>query len=518
MQAGLNRIERIKSEKDGLKVREELESFASKGFGSITQADLERLKWWGVFWRKNTPELFMLRLRVPGGVLKSSQMRAVAQIAAMGDGNIQFTTRQGIQLRGFKITSVPEALRILEEAGLSTRQTGMDNVHNVMGCPVAGLDRHELIDVSSLVKQVSGLAAGTQEFSNLPRKMLISISGCLDDCAHSGINDLAFTAAIRQRGRFRMTGFNVRVGGMLGPHGQRLAEPLDAFVLPEEVVGLCRAVLELFREWGNRRERSRGRLAFLIEEWGLDRFRAEVERRMGQVLLPAATEHLCWGADHAGVHPQRQHGYSYVGVSVPLGALHLPIFKEVIRLAEEYGRGEIRLTQAQNLIIPHVVNSRIPSMLREKVMDRIPFMPGSLAGGVVACTGAGRCDKGLAHTKSHALRVIKELEARYPWVQSLTGQLRIHFSGCPSSCGQHQIADIGLQGRLVRVGGQLVEAFDVYVGGRLGADARLAEKWAEAVPADKLVDVIYEVIVALKGQPVYKGVGMGKYVPGVSAV
>lgn len=491
----MNRIERIKAERDCLDIRGDMERFASEGFGRISQADLERLKWWGLFWRK-TEESFMLRLRVPGGALNATQGEAVAEAALLGDECVCLTTRQGIQLRCLDIRAIPAVFQRLESAGLSSQQTGMDNVHNITGCPVAGLDRHELIDATPLLRQVNAMIT-SKDFSNLPRKFLISISGCLDDCAHAGINDLALTPAVRQQDGFRRVGFNVRVGGMLGPHGGRLAEPLDAFVPPEDVAGLCRAILEIYREHGNREDRSRGRLRFLLDEWGLDRFRTEVERRMGRDLSPAAGEQLYWGASHLGIHAQKQAGLSYIGLSVPAGVLPVPLFREVLRLAQTYGRGEIRLTQSQDIVIPWIPTSRIPALLCERVLDRLPPMSGDLAAGVVCCTGAARCDKGLAETKGRALQIMRELQSRHPWVSELTGSLRIHFSGCPSSCGQHQIADLGLMGRRVKAGGQVAEAYDVYVGGRLGAEPRLAQKVLEAVPPSRLADTLAHLLRAL---------------------
>ncbi|HEY9298432.1 MAG TPA: ferredoxin--nitrite reductase, partial [Phormidium sp.] len=314
----LNKFEKIKSEKDGLAVKAQLEDFAKIGWEAMDEGDRDyRLKWLGVFFRPVTPGKFMLRLRLPHGIISADQMRVLAEIVQRygSDGNADITTRQNLQLRGIRLEDIPEIFQNLKVAGLTTVQSGMDNVRNITGSPVAGIDADELFDTRELVQQVQDMITnngeGNAEFTNLPRKFNIAIAGCRDNSVHAEINDIAFVPAFSGE----TFGFNVLVGGFFSAKRCDAAIPLNAWVTPEEVVSLCRAILEVFRDNGLRANRQKARLMWLIDEWGINKFRSEVEKQLGKTLKEAAAkDEIIWEKrDHIGVYPQKQPGLNYVG-------------------------------------------------------------------------------------------------------------------------------------------------------------------------------------------------------------
>lgn len=486
-----NKFEKFKAEKDGLAVKAELEHFARIGWEAIDETDRDhRLKWVGVFFRPVTPGKFMMRMRIPNGILTSNQMRVLGSVVQRygDDGNADITTRQNIQLRGVRVEDIPDIFHRFESAGLTSVQSGMDNVRNITGDPVAGIDALELFDTRELVSQIQDMITnngqGNPEFANLPRKFNIAIAGGRDNSVHAEINDLAFVPAFSQR-RF---GFNVLVGGFFSAKRCEAAVPLNAWVPPEDVVAVCRAVLEVYREYGLRANRQKSRLMWLLDEWGLDRFRAAVEVQMGKPLSPAAEkDEIDWDKrDHIGVYRQKQSGLNYVGLHISIGRLYAQDMFEIARIAEVYGNGEIRLTVEQNLIIPNVPDSHLDAFLAEPLLQRFSIDPNTLTRGLVSCTGAQFCNFALIETKNRALATIEALEAEL----ALTQPVRIHWTGCPNSCGQPQVADIGLMGTKARKDGKPVEGVDIYMGGKVGKEAHLGSCVTKGIPCEDLQPVL----------------------------
>ncbi|MFS8842038.1 ferredoxin--nitrite reductase [Synechococcus sp. W55.2] len=490
-----NQFERLKSEKDGLAVKAELEAFARMGWENIPEDDRDhRLKWLGIFFRKRTPGQFMLRLRLPNGILTSGQMRMLgAIIHPYGEqGVADITTRQNLQLRGIPIEEMPQILGYLKEVGLTSIQSGMDNVRNITGSPLAGIDPDELIDVRGLTRKVQDMVTnngeGNPSFSNLPRKFNIAICGCRDNSVHAEINDLAFVPAFKN-GRL---GFNVLVGGFFSARRCAEAIGLDVWVDPRDVVPLCEAVLLVYRDHGLRANRQKARLMWLIDEWGLEKFRAAVERQIGHPLLRAAEkDEVVWHKrDLLGVHAQKQPGLNFVGLHVPVGRLNALEMMELARLAEVYGSGELRLTVEQNVLIPNVPDSRVAPLLKEPLLKKFSPNPGPLQRGLVSCTGNQFCNFALIETKNRAVALMEELEAELEIPQTV----RIHWTGCPNSCGQPQVADIGLMGTTARKDGRVVEAVDIYMGGEVGKDAKLGECVRKGIPCEDLKPVLVELL------------------------
>ena len=500
----LNKFEKIKAAKDGLAVKDSIDDFASLGWEAIDKDDRDhRLKWLGVFFRPVTPGKFMLRLRMPSGVITSPQMNVLAEIVQRygDDGSADITTRQNLQLRGIRLEDIPDIFKRMHAVGLTSMQSGMDNVRNLTASPVSGIDADELLDARDLVQQVQDMITnngnGNPEFTNLPRKFNIAIEGGRDNSIHAEINDIAFVPAYREG----ELGFNVVVGGFFSAKRCAAAVPLNVWVPPNaQVVDLCRAILEVFRDNGSRANRQKSRLMWLIDEWGMDKFRAEVEQKFGQSLLSAAPEdEMNWDKrDHLGVHAQVQDSLKYVGLHVPVGRLTAQNMFDLARMAEVYGQGELRLTVEQNVIIPHVADANVDALLQEPLLEKFSISPAPLTRSLVSCTGAQFCNFALIETKQQGLALTQELEQDLEFSQPI----RMHWTGCPNSCGQPQVADIGFLGTKARKDGKTVPAVDIYMGGKVGKDAHLGERVMKGVPCEDLKPLLMEVMVEKFGATV----------------
>jgi nitrite reductase (NADH) large subunit len=492
-----NKVEVMKEAKDGLDALPDVLRLApANNWQEMTEDDKQRAKWHGLFFRKPTPGHFMLRLRLNAGQTNARQLRVIADLSdEFGKGFCDLTTRQQIQLRWFTLADVEEMWRRLAEVGLHTLQTGMDNVRGVVGCPVAGLTPHELFDASPAVHEFTQMIVGNREFTNLPRKFNVTITGCLENCCHTETQDIALVPAFRELEGQQVNGFNVLVGGKQGSGGYRPASPLDAFVRPEEAAALCADITRLFRDHGPRAARNRARMAFLIEDRGLPWFRHELERRWGKPLLKAGTDlRKKHHTDHLGINPQHsaRHGPAaplyYVGLLVPVGRITTAQLRGVADLAERYGSGAVRVTAGQNLVIPNVPEPRIGALADEPLFGELPYDPSPILRGLVACTGNDYCPLALIETKGWAVSVARELERRTEGrkVQPLT----IHWSGCAAGCGMHQVATIGLQGCRARVNGEVVDAAHVCVRGRSGPDPVVAADVMYDVPCERLPEAL----------------------------
>ena len=489
----LNKIERYKRDKDGLDVEADIERFARDGWEAIDEADRERLKWLGVFFRRQTPGRFMMRIRMPNGFTNADQLSAIAGLSReCGTGFVDLTTRQQVQLRGFAVADLRHIWEQLNAVGLVSLQTGMDNIRNVIGCPVAGLTDDELFDASKVVRDFNDAFLRNKAFTNLPRKFNVAITGCTENCTHGETQDLSLTPAIKIIAGEEVRGFNVAVGGKIGSGGLRPATPLDVFCRPENAAALCSHITLLFRDYGPRRARNRARLAFLIEEWGIARFRQELERRVGDRLLQQGREaRSTKHHDHLGISRQKQSGLCAVGLNVPVGRITADQMFDLARVARRYGSGDVRITTSQNVIIPNVAERLLPEMTGEPLLRELRHDPSNMMRGVVSCTGIDYCHMALIETKELALKTARELDERLGPVKKL---LTVHWSGCPAGCGNHTGSDIGLLGKNVKIGDEIVDAVDVFVGGHSGPHAKAGTKILEDVPCSDLPRVLEQVI------------------------
>ncbi len=478
------RVERLKRAMNPWVGLDEIRRFAREGFDSIPPEWIGTyFRWWGVYTQGDGAgvtggqggvgralQRFMVRIRIPNGIMSSHQLRAIADLTRRhANGIADLTVRQNIQLHWVTIEALPEVLEGLWRVGLNTTGACGDVVRNVTGCPVAGVDADEIIDASPLVLETSQLLAGNAEFYNLPRKFKISIAGCHSWCTYPEINDIGLTAIARTVGRKREVGFSVRVAGGLSAEPY-LGARLDAFVQQSQVVPVIKGIAELFRDsevLREHRERARLKFLFLRHGWTAERFLDELQQRIGFRLDPAAEEHPPEDVyrDHVGIHAQKQPGLSYVGAVVLRGRITAEQMQSAADLAERYASGELRATTMQNLLVVNVPTIHADSLANE--LDAIGFQVGgsAFARGAVACSGTEFCKLAITETKSFSRWVVEEMEERLPGFDQ---HLKLHVTGCPNSCGQHWIADIGIEGKKIKVDGHLADAYYFCVGGALG--------------------------------------------------
>ena len=500
----LNKVEKIKLQRHPLEVQQAIIDTYSKDLSAMDDVpgEVERLKWVGVYPQKQGGDAFMMRVKVPGGVLTPEQTKVIGKIAVdfangpipnphFGNNFLDLTTRQDVQMHWLKMGDIPEIWRRLEEAGITTVQACGDSARNVLCCPVSGLDHEEVIDAYPIAQAISDYFTGNREYANLPRKFKMSVTGCLEDCAQAEINDIGLLPARLEDGTI---GFNLRVGGGLSD-GPRMASDIDVFVRPEEAVEITRGIAQVFGELGDRENRWTARMRYLVQKIGPEAFREELQKRVSVELTPAGedlTKH--YRGDHVGVHAQKD-GLYYVGLNVPVGRMSGEQFLEAGRLAEQYG-GEVRLATDQNLVITGVPEDRIDELLAEPLLERFSPTPGAFERGVVACTGSEFCRFGIVETKIRAVEWAKEMDERVGDV----GQeaVRMHFSGCSASCAQPQIGDIGFRGETAKTQTSIVEGVDIGLGGSLGRDAAFID-WVEgAKPAEEVPDALVSVFERFK--------------------
>jgi ferredoxin-nitrite reductase len=451
----LSEIELLKLERHPLEIADAIiDTYSKEGPAGIAKipGEVERLKWAGIYPQKQGGNAFMMRVKVPGGFLTGPQAREIGVAAdAFGEGPdgtesrmfgsryADLTTRQTVQIHWLRIEDIPRIWRRFAAVGLTTVQACGDSARNVLCCPVSGVDADEAFDALPIARAVSDFFTGNREYANLPRKFKMSISGCVEDCAQAEINDIGLWPARAGDGSL---GFNLLVGGGLSD-GERMASDIDVFVAQDQAVEVTRAIAQLFGELGNRENRGLARMRYLVQELGPEGFRHELAKRATFDLVPAGEELTRrYRGDHVGVHPQKVDGYFYVGCSVPVGRMQGMELVEAARLAETYGDGTLRVGTDQNITFTGVHG------------DRVDAPP----------TGED------------------------------AGIIRMHFSGCPASCAQPQIADIGFRGDVAKVGNHLAEAVDIGMGGSLGADAGFIDWIENARPVNDVPDALLRVV------------------------
>jgi sulfite reductase (ferredoxin) len=500
------RAERLKRAFNPWEGSEEIRRFAREGFASIPQEWIGTyFRWWGVYTQGDGAgvtggrngegraiERFMVRIRIPNGFVNSRQLRAIADLSRRhANGIADLTVRQNIQLHWVMIESLPEVLDGLWQVGLNTTGACGDVARNVTGCPLAGVDAEEILDASPLVKEVSALLAGNAEFYNLPRKFKISIAGCRSWCSYPEINDIGLTAIERTIRSQREVGFSLRVAGGLSTEPY-LGARLNAFVRPDQVAPVAKGIAELFRDsevLRQHRERARLKFLFLRHGWTGERFLAELHDRIGFKLDPAVEEHPPDDVyrDHVGIHPQKQPGKSYVGAVVLRGRITADQMHAAADLAERFAAGNLRITNMQNLLIANVPSLSVHPLARELDAIGLAVHGSTFARGTVACSGTEFCKLAITETKAFSRWLVEELEERLPGFDQ---HLKLHVTGCPNSCGQHWIADVGIEGKKIKVDGCLVDAYYFCVGGALGLHQSTARPVGYRCPASGVPDAV----------------------------
>jgi sulfite reductase (ferredoxin) len=484
------RVERLKRGKNPWECLEEIRRFSREGYGTIPPEWLSTyFRWWGVYTQgdgvgaiggtggegKAVP-YFMVRIRIPNGLLLSHQLSTIATLAERhARGVADLTVRQNVQLHWVTLEALPEIFESLWRCGLTTMGACGDDTRNITGCPLAGVDADEICDASPLVSQATRLLVGNPEFYNLPRKYKICITGCRVWCSYPEINDIGMTAIARTLSRQPEIGFSVRVGGGLStdPH---LGVRLDAFVRWNQVLPVVKGITEIFRDSDClRQSRERARLKFLFKQqgWTAESFLAELERRLGFRLDPSVPEEppVDVYRDHVGIQPQRQEGCCYVGAAVLRGRITPEQMRVAADLAGRFAGGELRTTNMQNLLIVNVAKEHAETLAKELDAVGLRVDGSAFWRGAIACTGTEFCKLAITETKSFARWLVEELEECLP---EFDQHLKLHVTGCPNSCGQHWIADIGIEGKKMKVGDKMVDAYYFCVGGAVGKHQAIA--------------------------------------------
>ncbi|MDT3438612.1 MULTISPECIES: nitrite/sulfite reductase [unclassified Pseudofrankia] len=502
----LNANERMKKDQGGLEVRDRiLNRYPYTGFDSIDPQDLRgRFRWWGLYTQRKPgidggrtailePEeiedsYFMQRIRLDGGRMTSDQLRVIGDISTRyGRDVADVTDRQNIQLHWIRIEDVPAIWGALEGAGMTTEESCGDTPRVMVGCPLAGVDGDEIIDATPAIEETVRRFVGDPSLANLPRKFKSAMSGCVDHCTLHEINDIAFVGVVHPE---LGPGYDLWVGGGLSTN-PKLGVRLGTFVQPDRVAEVWHGVASLFRDYGYRRMRTRARLKFLVADMGTEWVRATLEKEYLDTPLPDGPPPApprSEGRDHIGIHRQAD-GRFAVGFAPRAGRLTGTTLTVVANLADQYGQGRIRATTSQKLVILDVAESDVPALEKDLAALDLVVRPSVFRRGTMACTGIEFCKLAIVETKANAATLIEELERRLPEFDEPVG---INVNGCPNACARFQVADIGLKGSLVPgPGGEMVEGFQLHLGGHLGTRSRLGRKSRGLkITSDELVDYV----------------------------
>ncbi len=443
-----------------------------------------RFKFYGLFYVAPAQDSFMLRLRIAGGVLRSEQMRGLARMAeAWGSGRIDLTTRANVQIREFAPKHIVDVLNALQRLGMRSHGSGADNIRNITASPVSGYDPEELIDVQPFAEALQNYISNSRDMFGLPRKFNIAFDNGGRISALADTNDIGFVAVRVREGRSVPPGvyFRVLLCGITG-HKQ-FATDCGLLLRPDQLIAVAAAMVRVFAEHGDRTDRKKARLKYLIDRWGITRFLEETERRLAfPVLHVDAAECDARGpidrAGHLGVHAQTQPGLHYLGITVPVGWLPVEQARALAELADRFGSGELRLTVWQNLLIPNIPADQLEAAKAAVRAAGLDYTAGRVLSGTVACTGNRGCRFAATDTKGHAIELARSLDG----VFTLTAPVNLHVTGCSNSCAQHYIGDIGLMG--VKVDGE--EGYQVNLGGGADGDQGIAR---ELFPALKYAEV-----------------------------
>jgi ferredoxin-nitrite reductase len=491
----LTKEERIKRTMNPFDATEELIRKAKNNTPPEAE-DVFRFKWNGLFWLNPTADGYMCRLRIPGGMMKGFQVRELAAIAReLTTGYIQITTRNNFQIRLIEPKDCPAVLQRIQCVGLHSRGAGADNIRNITMNPCAGYDPYELIDVRPLVNELSLAIISSREFYDLPRKFNIAFDGGGLISAVEDTNDIGATAVRLAEGNAAGVPagiyFRIALGGVTGH--QTFASDWGVIVPADDLVRVMLGIVRVFARDGDRTNRKKARLKYLIEARGLDGFRTDVEALLGTPLTrldpthPAqvAREFSQLGHSHVGVFPQKQKNLYYVGASVPVGQITPDQLTAVADLCEKYGSGEIRLTVWQNFIIPNVKADAIKALCSELATLGFETQQSNLKSGFVACTGSRYCKFASADTKGHAIATMNYLDQKI----TLDQPINVHFTGCAHSCAQHFMGDVGLLATKVKESPS-GEGYHITLGGGFGENRRCGRQIFQSVPAEQVGPVI----------------------------
>ncbi len=479
-----NSIERLKREKFPLDIMQELPDLIKRGYEEIPEEDIVRLQWYGLYHDKPKIGYFMMRIKIPNGILTPQKLRTIGELSVRFGRNFgELSTRQNIQLHWIELAHLPEIFQTLEQAGLTTQGGCGDTVRNITGCPVAGLDRAELFDARPVVEAAARFFYGNPAYANLPRKHKITISACPYQCNAPDINCIALIGAVKD-GR---PGFAVRVGGGLSTV-PRISRDLGVFIEIDDAIPVLRAIIDVWREnLKYRMSRVKARLKFMVDDIGPEEYRRLVEERLGRTLEDFTAPSPIGKTEHVGIHPQKQEGLYYVGIPVFCGLMNGEQMIRIADLAESYG-GDIRLTRQQNFILTSIPEERLDEIIQAVAEIGFPLEANRIRASSIACTGQPLCNYAVAETKTKLAQIIEHLERTFG--RQIEG-LQITLDGCPHACAHHWVGDIGLQGTTLRQRGgdganEKIEAYEIYLRGGLGHHAAIGRPVIRRVPSDQV--------------------------------
>jgi len=488
-----NNVEKLKREKFPLEIVNELDELGQRNYLDISEEDMVRFQWYGLYQDKPKVGYFMLRVKAPSGIMTAAQYRVLGELSLkFGRDYTELSTRQNVQLHWLQIKDFREVFAALDAVGLTSLGGCGDSVRNITGCPVAGLDADELFDCRSQLDEVVEYFLTERDYFDLPRKHKITISTCAEQCNAPEINCIVFIGT-RQDGR---NGFSLRVGGGLSST-PRLARDLNVFVPQQDALPVSRAILDVWRtDLRYRLSRAKARLKFLVDDYGVDGVLEAVEKQLGHKLEPLqAVPRPAGTTDHLGVRPQKQPGLCYIGFPVFLGHVTGAQTIQIAALAAEFG-GDIRLARQQNFIITNVPEARVDEVIKRVAAIGFPLDVNGIRGGSIGCTGQPLCNYAVAETKTKLKEIVLRLEQRFG--RDVEG-LKIGVDGCPHACAHHWVTDIGLQGTTARgdeAGHDKLEAYELYLRGGLGEHAEIGRPLLRRVPTSEAPEYVERLVAA----------------------
>jgi sulfite reductase beta subunit-like hemoprotein len=476
-----NNVERLKHEKHPLQVIHDIPRFIEGGYEEVAEEDIVRLQWYGLYHDKPKTGTFMLRVKIPNGILTPHQLRIIGQLSVKYGQNFgELTTRQNIQLHSIELSHLPDLFATLTSAGLPTVGGCGDTVRNITGCPVAGIDPDEPFDALPVVEEAATFFYGNPDYSDLPRKHKITIASCVHQCNAPEINCISLVGVVQEG----QAGFAVKIGGGLSTW-PKFADDLGVFIPVADVIPVLRAIIDVWKtDLKYRTSRVKARLKFMVHDVGPAQYRQRVEEKLGyrladgQVPLAPEIEH-----DHIGIHRQKQKGLFYVGFPVYLGLCNGEQMQQIADIADSYG-GDIRLTRRQNFILTDIPHARLKEVLAAVAKVGFPVTVNPIRASSIACTGEPFCNYSVAETKSKLSEIVEHLEGVFG--EQVAG-LRLNLDGCPHACAHHWIGDIGLQGTTLRergAGGERLRGYEIYLRGGLGRHAAIGKAVVRRVPSE----------------------------------
>jgi len=490
------RVERIKREKDGLDVLEDIYRYAKSG-EEIDAEDIDRFKWYGLYTQNRNLQAedddtlyFMLRVKLEGGRLDIKGLEAVADISRRyARGTADLTTRQDIQFHFIKVSDLPAIFSCLSEAGLATAFAAGDVARNVVTCPVSDVDRDRVYDVEAITKELNGYFDANREISNLPRKYKVGISGCSKHCSSHEIQDLSFNARKSADGRVL---FDVSAGGGLASN-KRIASHLG-YVEPHQVLAVAKAVTEIYRDYGNRENRNRARLGHLLDSLGVEQFMEILRSKTGFALKKDEVQKYTPYAnrEHFGIHESINGGRSYIGCAIEGGKIGADGLEGLVKIAKRHGITAIRATTTQNFVITDLPSENAAAVAKELKEIRVDADPSPFKARTLSCTGMNFCKYGVSETKDLSVKLVEHLERIFPHFEE---RLSFSVNGCPHSCAHPHIVDIGLLGCKVKQGGENVSGFELILGGNLeGQKSSFGKKTGIKFAAENTLSIVESII------------------------